>query len=84
MTLHVLVHNKEMLNTSKIIYKLYIMSNDHDGEIFAELSSFVKPNWFAVSKKLYFFKPGYYKLDVFKADNIKISTQFITISDRWY
>ena len=82
MALQVLVHNKQMLGTSKIKYKLYIMKNDHDGEISAELSSFSKPDWFAVVKKLYFFKPGYYRLDVFKADNTEIGSVFFTLSDR--
>ena len=82
MKLIVLVHNKEMLRTSKILYKLYLMKNDSEGEIAAELSNNVHPDWFATSKKLYFFKPGYYRLDVYKADNTKVSSQFITISDR--
>jgi hypothetical protein len=82
MKLQVLVHNKDMLGTSKISYKLYLMKNDHDGEISAELSSSVKPEWFAAVKKLYFFKPGYYKLDIFKADKSKIGSVFFTLSDR--
>ena len=82
MKLIVLVHNKDMLRTSKVIFKLYLMKNDHDGEIAAELSSRTQPDWFAVSKKLYFFKPGYYRLDVFKADNTKIGSIFFTLSDR--
>ena len=82
MHLQVLVHNKEMLGTGKIVYKLYLMKNDHEGEISAELSSPTRPDWFAVVKKLYFFKPGYYRLDVFKADNTKISSTFFTLSDR--
>ena len=82
MTLQVLVHNKDMLGTSKLRYKLYMMKNDREGEIFAELSSSVKPEWFAAVKKLYFVKPGYYKLDVFKADNTQIGSLFFTLSDR--
>ena len=82
MALQVLVHNKQMLGTSKIRYKLYLMQNDHDGEIYAELSSAVKPEWFAAVKKMYFVKPGYYRLDVFKADNTEIGSLFFTLSDR--
>jgi hypothetical protein len=82
MKLQVLVHNKEMLGTSKIRYKLYLMKNDREGEISAELSSDTKPEWFATVKKLYFFKPGYYRLDVFKADNTEIGSVFFTLSDR--
>lgn len=82
MNLQVLVHNKEMLKTGKILYKLYLMKNDHEGEISAELSNYTKPDWFTTAKKLYFFKPGYYRLDVFKADNTKIGSVFFTLSDR--
>ena len=82
MRLQAVVYNKEMLSTTKIYFKLYLMSNDHDGEISAELSTDVKPGWFAVVKRLYFFKPGYYKLDVLNAKKVKIGTHFITISDR--
>ena len=82
MRLEVLVHNKDMLATTRIRYKLYLMKNDNEGEISAELSSPTRPDWFAVVKKLYFFKPGYYRLDVFKADNTKISSTFFTLSDR--
>ena len=82
MRLYVSVHNSQMLNTTKVIYRLYEMQNDHDGDIAAELSSYAKPEWFVVVKSLYFFKPGYYRLDVLKADKTKISSTFITITDR--
>ena len=82
MRLYAMVYNKEMLGTPKVYFKLYEMTNDHDGVISAELSTEVKPGWFAVVKRLYFFKPGYYKLDVYNANSVKIGTQFITISDR--
>jgi hypothetical protein len=82
MKLQVLVHNKDMLRTSKIVFKLYLMKNDRDGEISAELSSPTRPDWFAVVKKLYFFKPGYYRLDVFKADQTEIGSVSFTLTDR--
>jgi len=82
MAVFVAVRNKQMLNTSKILFKVYTMSNDHDGEIYAELSSYAKPEWFEVVKKLYFVKPGYYRLDVYTGNKTKISSTFITISDR--
>ena len=82
MKLQVAVHNKDMLNTSKILFKVYLMKNDNDGDIYAELSSYTKPEWFGVVKKLYFVKPGYYRIDVLKADKSQISSTFITISDR--
>jgi hypothetical protein len=82
MRLFAMVYNKNMLATSKVYFKLYLMSNDNEGEISAELSTDVKPGWFAVVKRLYFFKPGYYKLDILNANKIKIASQFITISDR--
>ena len=82
MRLQAVVYNKNMLATPKIYFKLYLMSNDNDGEIVAELHTDVHPGWFAVVKRLYFFKPGYYKLDVFNATGAKLGTQFVTISDR--
>jgi hypothetical protein len=82
MSLKVLVYNKQMLGTSKLLFKLYLMKNDRQGDIFAELSSSVKPEWFAAVKKMYFVKPGYYKLDVLKADKTPIGSVFFTLSDR--
>ena len=82
MKLHIWVHNKVALGTSKIIYKVYTMANDHDGEIYAELSSFVRPEWFAISKDVTFVKPGYYKIEVYLANKTLINSQFITITDR--
>lgn len=82
MKLMALVYNKNLLNTSKLFYKVYIMKNDNEGDIYAELTGNIKSDWVSTAKKLYFFKPGYYKLDVFKADKVKIGSVFFTLSDR--
>ena len=82
MKLMALVYNKDLLNTTKIIYKVYLMKNDNDGELYADLTGNIQNGWISTAKKMYFFKPGYYKLDVFKADHSKIGSVFFTLSDR--
>jgi hypothetical protein len=82
MTLATVVINKDRLNTTKINYKVFFMKNDREGELAAELSAKTRASWFSVTKKIYFFKPGYYKVDVYNADNKLIVSGFVTISDR--
>lgn len=82
MKMQCLVYNKDGLKTSKLYYKLFLMRNDHDGELAAELTIYTKPEWFYIEKKVYFFKPGYYKMDVYNAGNVLIGSLYITITDR--
>lgn len=81
-TLSTVVINKDKLNTTKISYKVFMMKNDREGELAAELSAKTRTSWFSVTKKIYFFKPGYYKVDVFNADNKLIVSGFVTITGR--
>ncbi|MDB5281186.1 MAG: hypothetical protein JWO06_261, partial [Bacteroidota bacterium] len=77
-----IVKSKGPLNTSKLNYKVFFMKNDHDGELAAELTSHTKAYWKSVVKEIYFFKPGYYKVDVYNAANALLLSGFVTITDR--
>ena len=76
------VKNKSKLKTTKLNYKVFLMKNDHDGELAAELTAHTKTYWSSAVKKIYFFKPGYYKIDVYDATNKLIVTGFVTITER--
>ncbi|HWB64368.1 MAG TPA: hypothetical protein VG603_12710, partial [Chitinophagales bacterium] len=82
MKLSMLISNKDGLQTTLLSYKVFAMKNDHDGDLFAELSSKVHTTWHYVVRNVFFFKPGYYKVDVYTKDYKLVATQFITITGR--
>ena len=82
MKLQVILLNKDHLGTNKVYYRVYFMKNDHDGELFAELSSITRANDFYTVRSITFVKPGYYKVDVFDANNNRLTSGSVTISDR--
>ena len=82
MQLSSVVKNAEKLKTTKISYKVFLMKNDREGELAADLTRQVKPSWNLAVKKIYFFKPGYYKVDVYDSANVLIVTGFVTITER--
>ncbi len=80
--LYITVTNGETLNIDKIFYKIFIMKNSNDGEIYAELRSATRPEWKSVNKRIYFVKPGYYKVEIYDAANKRLAESFITIMGR--
>ena len=82
MKLHMIVLNKDGLNTSKISFKIFFLDDNAERELMAELSTAVRGNWLYAVKEAIFFKPGRYKVDVYNAKNEVIANSFITITDR--
>lgn len=80
--LYISVTNGEKLNIDKIFYKIFIMKNSNDGEIYAELRSATRPEWKNVNKRIYFVKPGYYKVEIYDATGKRLAERFITIMGR--
>lgn len=58
------------------------MKNSKDGEIYAELRSSTRPEWKSVNKRIYFVKPGYYKVEIYDAANKRLAESFITTMGR--
>lgn len=80
--LQLMVSNKEKIKGTKLKLILYEMSNDHDGTLYADLSLYVVPNSTHAFKKMYFYKPGYYKVEVRDENNQMLTSSFVTITDR--
>lgn len=80
--LQLLVSNKDKIKGNKLKLVLYEMSNDHDGTLYADLTLYVVPNSSFAFKKMYFYKPGYYKVEVRDESNHILTDAFVTITDR--
>lgn len=82
MMLKMIVKGESTLSTEKIYYKVYEMDNDQVGSIFAELVSHVRPEWEFAVKNIYFFKPGYYKVETYNAAHELLNNTYVTITER--
>ena len=80
--LHLIVMNKNGLGTPKLKYMMFLMKNDREGVLNADLSLSVSPLGMFAVKKIFFFKPGYYKIDVLDEHDKYLATGFVTITDR--
>ncbi len=80
--LEIVVMNKDTIGTGKLKFMLFAMKNDREGTLYADLSLHVMPNALFAVKKLYFYKPGYYKVDVLDEKDKFLTSGFLTIIDR--
>lgn len=80
--LYLTITNGEKLNIDKIFYKIFDMKNDKDGEIYAELRSATRADWKSVNKRVYFVKPGYYKIELYDISNKRLAETYITVMGR--
>lgn len=80
--LQLIVLNKDTITTNRLKFKLYAMENDRVGTLYADLSVAVAPNALYAVKKMYFYKPGYYKVEVLDDKDGKLTSGFVTISER--
>lgn len=80
--IQLIVMNKESLSLDKLRYMVFAMQNDHEGKLYADLTLNVNPKGLFAVKKILFYKPGYYKVDVLDAKDNFLTTGFVTISDR--
>lgn len=80
--LYLTITNGEKLNIDKIFYKIFDMKNDKDGEIYAELRSATRPEWKSVNKRVYFVKPGYYKIELYDISSKRLAEAYITVMGR--
>lgn len=80
--LQLIVLNKDTITTNRLKFKLYAMNNDREGTLYADLSVAVPNNALYAVKKMYFYKPGYYKVEVLDDKDGKLTSGFVTISER--
>ena len=80
--LELIVMNNETLGTKKLKFMLFAMINDREGKLYADLSLNVVSSALFAVKKIHFFKPGYYKIDVLDENDKRLTTSFVTIMDR--
>ncbi len=81
-SIYAMVTNDSGLSTSKLFFKIFDMKNDHTGDIYAELRTATRPDWVFTTKKMYFVKPGYYKVEVYDEGNKRLAESFLTITER--
>lgn len=80
--LQLIVMNKETLGTKQLKFVIFSMKNDREGTLYADLSLNIKANALFAVKKMYFYKPGYYKIDVLDENDKFLTTSFLTVIDR--
>lgn len=79
--IELVVMNKDTIATPKLKFMLFAMKNDREGTLYADLSAHVPANSLYLVKKLFFYKPGYYKVDVLDEKDHFLSTGLLTILD---
>ncbi len=80
--LELVVMNKEKIGAAKLKFKLFAMENDREGTLYADLSLNVMPGASYAMKKMFFYKPGYYKVEVADENGKTLTSGFVTISER--
>lgn len=82
-TVYLIVNHTDSIGASKLRYRVYDMKGEKSGEVYADLRVYTRPAWKRVWKKIYFVKPGYYKVEVYDEHTPKpLVSGFVTITDR--
>ncbi len=81
LSLHILVENREHIESGKLKYKVFNMKNDVEGELYAELSLYTQPNWSKADKKIWFIRPGYYKIEVYTETNTLLASGYVSVME---
>lgn len=76
------LESKKGFTEGKLLFKIFEMENDFSGEIYAEVKAAVKAETKFVFKKIYFLKPGYYKVEVYDEKLNRLASEYVTITDR--
>lgn len=76
------IERQSGFSEGKLSFKVFEMKNDLSGEIYAEVKTAVKAEAKYASKKIYFVKPGYYKVEVYDEKLNRLASEYITITDR--
>ena len=79
--LDLIVMNKDKIGTKTLNFMLFYMANDREGKLYAELDVNIKSDALFAVKKMYFYKPGYYRVDVLDENRQPLTHSYITILD---
>jgi len=77
-----MLRNKAGMTIPKMEIKIFEMASAQNGEIYADLHVYARSEWKQVSKRIYFVKPGYYKVEIYDEKMNRLAENFLTISDR--
>lgn len=69
-------------SAGKLQFKVFDMHNDLSGDIYAELKANTQAGSKQVFKKIYFVRPGYYKVEVYDEKINRLAVEYLTITDR--
>lgn len=77
-----MLKNESGLNGMKLQFKVFEAQGNQNGEIYADLKTYTRPEWNSVSRRISFIKPGYYKVEVYDERLVRLAARFVTITDR--
>ncbi len=77
-----MLRNEAGMSIPKMEIKIFDMKTDQSGEIYADLHVYARAEWKQVSKRIYFVKPGYYKVEIYDEKMNRLTEGYMTISDR--
>lgn len=77
-----MVKNEQGMAGSKLQFKVFEAQGNQNGDIYADLKTYIRPEWKSVSRRISFIQPGYYKVEVYDENLNRLVTGFITITDR--
>lgn len=77
-----LIKSENGFSAGKLQFKVFDMHNDLTGDIYAEVKANVKEGSKQVFKKIYFVRPGYYRVEVYDEKINRLAVEYITITDR--
>jgi len=80
--INLIVMNKDGLGLEKLRFMIFSMKNDREGKLYASLQLNVRAKSLYTVKKLFFYSPGYYRVDVLDTNNNTLASGFVTVSDR--
>jgi hypothetical protein len=81
-SLQVMVINKESLKVDKLSFMIFMMKTEKEGTLYADLTQVVTPDALFAVKKIKFYKPGTYKIDVLDAStHSPLTTGTVTITE---
>ena len=80
--LQVMVMSKDALGVDKLLYMIFLMKNEKEGNLYADLTLTIDPNALFAVKRIKFYRPGTYKIDVLDAaTNKPLTTGKVTITE---
>ena len=80
--LQVMVMSKEALGVDKLLYMIFLMKNEKEGNLYADLTLTINPEALFAVKRIKFYKPGTYKIDILDAaTNKPLTTGKVTITE---